>query len=40
MRPLRIQLEETRNWLGPLVAELLPFDLVIEELRPQIVALV
>jgi len=28
------------NWLGPLVAELPPFDLVIEELRPQIVALV
>ena len=28
------------NWLGPLVADLPPFDLVIEELRPQIEALV
>ena len=28
------------NWLGPLVAELPPFELVVEELRPQIVALV
>jgi hypothetical protein len=28
------------NWLGPLVVDLPPFDLVIEELRPQIEALV
>ena len=28
------------NWLGPLVADLAPFDLVIEELRPQIEMLV
>ena len=29
-----------QNWLGPLVDELPPFELVIKELRPQIVALV
>ena len=28
------------NWLGPLVANLPPFGLVIEELRPQIESLV
>ncbi|MFP4356210.1 MAG: hypothetical protein ACLFUJ_13910 [Phycisphaerae bacterium] len=28
------------NWLGPLVADLPSFDLVVEELRPQIEAMV
>jgi len=39
MRPLRAKLQEVRKRLGPLVPNLPPHRTVIEELRPQVTAL-